>query len=576
MVNPPVSRSNEQRNDDLIFSYLSKIEDFIITDKQRSETFANYVKHFSDLKCSLLPSSFNTVTPLSVHVRGFEPEQIYQQLKSINETRFKSFLATVVKNKTKQKTFGNLLRSPSPEKPPLIEENIENEENDNEDLSMPTKKIEKKKKKSVTFFDSNALNKFLDEQDFQEMSRSHRKTKKDDDLEDDNDDDDDDDDDDISLDEKNEDATYDKFFDPPTETKQKKKKKEEKIETENSYVDVDQNEDNHEEENEDEDEDIDFENKSEFEKQQIQLKRQIKSIEKDMLSTKPWQLTGEIDGHKRPENSLLEEYLQYDRTTRLPPVITTETTDSLEDLIKQRIRDKVFDDVERKKKPHENEAQTYKKEILLEHEKSKMSLAQVYEQEYMQKQTNDKTEKKDERHENIRQIMQYLFIDLDALSNFRFTPKPPVPEVTVINNLPTILVEEVVPTTVNDSTLLAPEEVHIRPKGDIKADNERTDTDKKHARRLLKHKLKLKSKTKPKKTNPEEEEKEEKRNLLKKLGKMKNVRIEKTDKKRSNEKTARSSTKFFQQLQQSTLTTPTKKRQHSDKTKITDSKRLKL
>ncbi|CAF4939584.1 unnamed protein product, partial [Rotaria socialis] len=62
-----------------------------------------------------------------------------------------------------------------------------------------------------------------------------------------------------------------------------------------------------------------------------------------------------------------------------------------------------------------------------------------------------------------------------------------VPEVTIVNNLPAILIEEVVPTTVSDSALLAPEEVHLRPKGDIKADSERTDTDKKHARRLLKH-----------------------------------------------------------------------------------------
>jgi U3 small nucleolar ribonucleoprotein component len=36
-----------------------------------------------------------------------------------------------------------------------------------------------------------------------------------------------------------------------------------------------------------------------------------------MLSSKPWQLTGEIEGQRRPENSLLEEYLQFDRNTRL-------------------------------------------------------------------------------------------------------------------------------------------------------------------------------------------------------------------------------------------------------------------
>jgi len=96
--------------------------------------------------------------------------------------------------------------------------------------------------------------------------------------------------------------------------------------------------------------------------------------------------------------------------------------------------------------------------------KSKISLAQVYEQEYLKKQTHDKIEKKDERHEVIRNALQHLFIEFDALSNFRFTPRPPVPEVTVVNNLPTITVEEIVPTTVNDGTLLAPEEIQKKTK----------------------------------------------------------------------------------------------------------------
>lgn len=120
------------------------------TDEQRSETFANYVKHFADLKCSLLPSSFTTVTPLSVHVRGFEPEQVYQQLKSINEARLKPFVATIAKNKTRQKSFGNLLRPPSPE-PALVEENNGQEEDDDQKEELPAvAKKNPKKKKSVT------------------------------------------------------------------------------------------------------------------------------------------------------------------------------------------------------------------------------------------------------------------------------------------------------------------------------------------------------------------------------------------------------------------------------------------
>jgi U3 small nucleolar RNA-associated protein MPP10 len=72
----------------------------------------------------------------------------------------------------------------------------------------------------------------------------------------------------------------------------------------------------------------------------------------------------------------------------LAPVITTETTNTIEDLIIQRIRDKAFDDVERKQRTNQaDNLPAYKKEILLEHEKSKMSLAQIYEQEYVKKQS---------------------------------------------------------------------------------------------------------------------------------------------------------------------------------------------
>lgn len=131
------------------FFSMFRIDPFSLrrNNEPRSETFANYVKHFADMKCSLLPSSFTSVKPLSVHVRGFEPEQIYQQLKSINDARLKPFIAAIAKHKTRPKTFGNLLRPPSPE-PTAVEEDNEQQE-DEEPSPVPVKKSPKKKK-SVT------------------------------------------------------------------------------------------------------------------------------------------------------------------------------------------------------------------------------------------------------------------------------------------------------------------------------------------------------------------------------------------------------------------------------------------
>ena len=72
------------------------------------------------------------------------------------------------------------------------------------------------------------------------------------------------------------------------------------------------------------------------------MKARISEMETAALETKPWQLTGEIAGTGRPENSLLQEDLDFEQATKTAPVITEETTMKLEDVIKQRIKDKVL------------------------------------------------------------------------------------------------------------------------------------------------------------------------------------------------------------------------------------------
>uniref|UniRef100_A0A3Q2ULU6 U3 small nucleolar ribonucleoprotein protein MPP10 n=1 Tax=Fundulus heteroclitus TaxID=8078 RepID=A0A3Q2ULU6_FUNHE len=295
--------------------------------------------------------------------------------------------------------------------------------------------------------------------------------------------------------------------------------------------------------------------KSSYEKRHEKMSQKIQELENAALAEKPWQLSGEVTAQTRPENSMLEEDVEFEQSSRMAPAITEETTLQLEDIIKQRIKDQAFDDVERKEKPKE-EVFEYKKRLTLDHEKSKQSLAEIYEQEYI-KQTQSKTEEEENpAHGEIQKLMETLFLKLDALSNFHFTPKPPVPEVKVVSNLPSITMEEVAPVSTSDATLLAPEEVKEKSKaGDILGDTEKTSTDKKRDRRHKKKVKRLKIKEKEKRQKLKEARKtgENKKpskaevtESLKKLSKGGKTTILKDEGK---DKALRSSQAFFSQLQ---------------------------
>ncbi|XP_022189809.2 U3 small nucleolar ribonucleoprotein protein MPP10 [Nilaparvata lugens] len=279
--------------------------------------------------------------------------------------------------------------------------------------------------------------------------------------------------------------------------------------------------------------------KSTMELREERLKKKIKELEEKAISDKPWQMKGEISADSRPQNSLLEEVLEFDMTAKPAPVMTEATTERLEDIIIRRIKDKAWDDVERKVKPVENISE-FKKRLVLDQEKSKESLAEIYEKEFIKQRDaaasvglgtpEFKEPEEPPEHKKIKSMMVSLFSKLDALSNYHYTPLPHAPDVKIVNNLPAITMEEVAPVTATDANLLAPEEVLGKKKRELMSKEERTATDRKRERRKKKKfqrvkKLRLDQKERENKDKPQKFTKAKAFENLKKLSKFKNVKV---------------------------------------------------
>lgn len=138
-------------------------------------------------------------------------------------------------------------------------------------------------------------------------------------------------------------------------------------------------------------------------------------------------MMGEASSRSRPINALLEEDLEYDRAIKTVPVVTDEVIRSLEDRIKTRILENVFDDVVRKR-PMDDKPFLPSSVFELQDKKSTQSLAQIYENEYMAAQAgggvvDDRDGKLKKEHDEIEKLWEGISYKLDALCNAHFTPK---------------------------------------------------------------------------------------------------------------------------------------------------------
>ena len=136
---------------------------------------------------------------------------------------------------------------------------------------------------------------------------------------------------------------------------------------------------------------------------------------------------GEASSRSRPQNSLLEEDLEFDRVMKAVPVITEENVQALEDKIKARILEGRFDDVIRKR-PLDDKPFLPSRVMELKDTKSAQSLAQIYEADYIAAQSGDSVvDDRDGRlqkeHDELEKLWEHICWKLDALCNAHFVPK---------------------------------------------------------------------------------------------------------------------------------------------------------
>lgn len=238
---------------------------------------------------------------------------------------------------------------------------------------------------------------------------------------------------------------------------------------------------------------------STHEKRQRALAEQIAQLEKEAIGPKDWTLLGEASARARPENSLLEEDLDFEHVAKAIPVVTEESVATLEELIKRRILDGQFDDPERVR-AFEPTPFLPSRFFELQDTQSTKSLAQIYEDDF-QAQTSGgaaqdpRDAKLKQEHEEIDRLWGEICYKLDALSSLHFVPKAvsfavivvtnsqPKAQISTIDNIATTSLETALPPTQAATSMLAPQEVFAGPKAsELVARSEQTPEQAKSAR----------------------------------------------------------------------------------------------
>ncbi|KAK6454648.1 U3 small nucleolar ribonucleoprotein complex, subunit Mpp10 [Scheffersomyces xylosifermentans] len=208
-------------------------------------------------------------------------------------------------------------------------------------------------------------------------------------------------------------------------------------------------------------------NLSSYEKQQQQIQAEIARLEAELVAEKKWTMKGEIASKDRPQDSLLDDpdsaNLEFDRTSKPVPIVTQETTEALEDLIRRRIKNEEFDEVPKRLITDVSKFHN-KRKFELSEQKSSKSLAEIYEDQYNNvDDSKEVSEEIQKQHDEISELFTKVTHKLDALCSAHFIPKPhqfKTIDIKVSDNAASISMEDAAPLHVSSEATLAPQEIY--------------------------------------------------------------------------------------------------------------------
>lgn len=141
-------------------------------------------------------------------------------------------------------------------------------------------------------------------------------------------------------------------------------------------------------------------------------------------------------------------------------------TETIEELIKQRIKGGVFDDVVRKAALEPRKFKPKAAEVSLE--RPKEHLGEMYAKDYEQqvlRTTSAASAATAKKHSEVNDLLARLSGRLDTLFSFNNVPRAHTSEVTVKSAVAAVKMEDATPSTMASAEALAPEEVYAAKRG---------------------------------------------------------------------------------------------------------------